>query len=1021
MLNDVVYTTSSIVTAPSSGSIGDYAGDLSTLGRVVLSGATSSTIEGPGDKDWFKVDNLLAGHNYRVLVAGDGANPLSDTFFTVRDGSGALLTGDPSRSGRDAYEDSGGAHNALVEFTAAQSGAHFISVGGGGPNHANVTGGYRVVLTEVSEPGSTIGTATPIDLNVTPLQGFVGYGADNADFYSFIPQNSGRVTVNLGGLGANLDATLLNAHGAALTGPGDAPSANVAAGQTYYVKVAPAHPGPYSEQSPYTLAASLTGTPVGGGATLKTADTLFKETGGKLATLASFAAGAYHLMGWEPIAPQINDEKPGALDAYNAVIGATNWRALEAADLDITAAPTTSDGHFAFGLREGVFTNDNAAALVAVSADSLVISFRGTNDNRLNGLAGALDKVSILFGGGTPDEDHWLKSALGPNSALINYATDSGMGDHFALFSQLVAQTNAYIDQHSNISNVYVVGHSLGGAMVNAYMDSHPNKVRDNGTQIKFEAITFADPGYFTLDSDNRIVNFMNDSDIINMADFFGATPGDYNTFDDDLFAPVVSHSMQLYLSAIKFLHDERVPEDVIANNGPAGSLDFDNFVFHVDNSGNEIFDIGKGSNSLTGSSKAEILLGGVGNDTYNFNAFTTDGVRYFANTGTDVIFDSHGLLDSIVLGPGFYKPGFTKSAIGDVIVTLSGTGGGQSTITIKDYDAPDHRIESLGWNGTKLTIDQWLATGLLIANPKQPQLVGSGSSLLQMSFTTDAAVDVNLSGGLLGYGSRQFNWTTGTGPALQEASPAEDAGSIVGTSQSIKGFRDVVGTEGNDRIVGDGASNVLTGGAGNDLVIGGSGNDYIVGEADDGDDRYEGGAGNDTIVYSSATQGIVVDLAGIGGQAIGAGFGSDQLIDVENVTAGSGDDNIVGSSLANVLQGRAGEDILLGEGGNDILFGDEANDFLVGGLGNDTLDGGQGNDFVLYDFALAAVIVDLVAGTASGGEGSDRLRAIEGVLGSDFGDNLKGSVQTDNLLGGLGNDTLGHKLINGIPKLREQ
>ena len=61
-------------------------------------------------------------------------------------------------------------------------------------------------------------------------------------------------------------------------------------------------------------------------------------------------------------------------------------------------------------------------------------------------------------------------------------------------------------------------------------------------------------------------------------------------------------------------------------------------------------------------------------------------------------------------------------------------------------------------------------------------------------------------------------------------------------------------------------------------------------------------------------------------------------------------------------------------------------------GNGNDTVDGVSGED--TYDVASAkdAVTVDLTAGTSTGGSGTDTLKHIEDVSGSDFDDSITGT-----------------------------
>jgi hypothetical protein len=115
----------------------------------------------------------------------------------------------------------------------------------------------------------------------------------------------------------------------------------------------------------------------------------------------------------------------------------------------------------------------------------------------------------------------------------------------------------------------------------------------------------------------------------------------------------------------------------------------------------------------------------------------------------------------------------------------------------------------------------------------------------------------------------------------------------------------------------------------------------------------------------------------------------------------------------ADTLSGGDGNDILIGLGGNDTLNGGEGNDILAGGAGNDALNGGNGVDTASYIDANSAVVVNLSAGTSSGGGGSDTFSSIENLIGSEFNDTLTGSNSggssngSNYLYGGAGNDTI--------------
>jgi uncharacterized membrane protein len=113
--------------------------------------------------------------------------------------------------------------------------------------------------------------------------------------------------------------------------------------------------------------------------------------------------------------------------------------------------------------------------------------------------------------------------------------------------------------------------------------------------------------------------------------------------------------------------------------------------------------------------------------------------------------------------------------------------------------------------------------------------------------------------------------------------------------------------------IIGSAFDNYLQGGH-DDYIFGGGGNDTIDIGVGDGNDTYDGGDGIDTVVYSSATQGIVVNLSLAQNQATGPEIGTDQISNIENVIGGSGDDRITGTMGANALIGGAGNDILVGD-----------------------------------------------------------------------------------------------------------
>jgi hypothetical protein len=140
-----------------------------------------------------------------------------------------------------------------------------------------------------------------------------------------------------------------------------------------------------------------------------------------------------------------------------------------------------------------------------------------------------------------------------------------------------------------------------------------------------------------------------------------------------------------------------------------------------------------------------------------------------------------------------------------------------------------------------------------------------------------------------------------------------------------------------------------------------------------------------------------------------------------------------VGTTAADTLTGTAGPDVIVGKDGNDTIHGLGGNDRLcagagadrvfggpgrdriqggrgtdrlVGNGGDDAFDGGRGFDTVTFASAPAAVNASLARGTATG-QGSDTLTAVEGLVGSPFGDRLTGDDGPNRLFGKGGGDVL--------------
>jgi len=215
----------------------------------------------------------------------------------------------------------------------------------------------------------------------------------------------------------------------------------------------------------------------------------------------------------------------------------------------------------------------------------------------------------------------------------------------------------------------------------------------------------------------------------------------------------------------------------------------------------------------------------------------------------------------------------------------------------------------------------------------------------------------------------------------------------------TVRSISKVIGSDFADTLKGDNSDNTLVGGKGPDLIIGRGGDDTVLGGK--GDDRIEGGGGGDDL---SGQAGADTILGGSGADDISGGNGNDRI------QGGDGGDDILGGNGQDMLEGGKGNDHLHGGAKSDTLEGKAGDDELIGGTGADTIDGGAGVDIVDYLGAGGPVMVSLIDGTASGGNGNDVLSFIEQILGSLFGDELTGDHGPNRIDGRAGDD-----LVSGL------
>ncbi|MGH1464728.1 MAG: calcium-binding protein [Cognatishimia sp.] len=409
--------------------------------------------------------------------------------------------------------------------------------------------------------------------------------------------------------------------------------------------------------------------------------------------------------------------------------------------------------------------------------------------------------------------------------------------------------------------------------------------------------------------------------------------------------------------------------------------------------------------NDETGTSYNDHLIGGDGNDSlYGFSGNDTlDG-----GTGADYIEGGQGD-DTYILGVG------------------DGTTDPQNGI-FERVDEGSDTIRIVGITPQELRM--YFGNGLEFGLPDGSG--GYGSVYLDTNSLEDGSLDF-----WSRYEAVVFDdgtvWTASTGLQMFGRETGDITyGTASGDLIEGRGGNDsLYGFSGNDTLDGGAGADYIEGGLGDDRVLGGIGNDTISGGAGRdkligglGNDDIDGGAGVDEVIYSGLASGVVVNLHT--GIATGGG-GADALSTIENVFGSNhadiitgtngfgkilrgsgGNDTINGLSGHDRLEGGTGLDRLIGGTGNDTLLGGAHSDKLFGGLGDDYLDGGSGFDRVLYTGLSSGVVVNLRAGTATGGGGTDTILNVENVFGSAHADLIIGSDTHGNRLeGSNGNDTM--------------
>lgn len=217
------------------------------------------------------------------------------------------------------------------------------------------------------------------------------------------------------------------------------------------------------------------------------------------------------------------------------------------------------------------------------------------------------------------------------------------------------------------------------------------------------------------------------------------------------------------------------------------------------------------------------------------------------------------------------------------------------------------------------------------------------------------------------------------------------------GDEDTLSNIENLIGGSENDIWTGNSGVNIFKAGAGDDTLNGGGGKDTL-----------DGGDGlNDTADFTGVTVGLTIAMKDTGATSVTGGGTSagTQLLNIENIIGGNGNDVLTGNTSSNRINGGDGDDKIFASLGD-----------------SETYSGGDGNDTVTFEKFTTAVSVTIgqnsVSGSATGIDHLTISNDIESLIGSSGNDVLTGGSGGGALSGGAGNDVLtggnGDDVLNG-------
>jgi len=536
----------------------------------------------------------------------------------------------------------------------------------------------------------------------------------------------------------------------------------------------------------------------------------------------------------------------------------------------------------------------------------------------------------------------------------------------------------------------------------------------------------------------------------------FGTLLSDQSVESNETFALRYDPARALATGRLQWSVDGGSLSDIIEGSSSNNTLvgtDGDDII--DGKAGNDTLRGGAGNDTLIGGEGSDYLYGEAGDDKFIINGLQNHADRFNGGDGVDRVQGGDG-------DDGIRISSFSGANTVEVIDGAAGTNWiyGTSSNNTLDFSATSliniEGIDALSGNDT---VRGSRADDLIVGGAGSDYLYGNNGDDIFVIGGSDSGYD-RVNGGE-GYdkvrGSSSidvFRFSHFAGDNRVEVIDGiEGADRIEGSaSNNTLDFREtqllsierIYAAAGNDTVYGSSANDVIEAGVGSDYVYGDGGDDqFLLTVGDSGYDRFNGGDGFDRVLgtsqddqiglstFSGANTVEMIDGDGGLNTIVGSSsnntldFSATQLVSINTIDGGKGNDTLKGSSSNDQIIGGLGSDYVYGNAGDDTFLttaGDTGFDRYNGGEGADRLQATAEDDDIRLSSFSGSHRVEVI----DGGAGVNRIIAsnsnntldfrdtgllnIYAIHGMNGNDTLYGSVANDQIIGGHGSDYLyGH------------